>query len=77
MAGKESEKILKDIHKLEKDSHFYKTELLLERPKEYVFEVRKLLTKAEDKKRHLIFKLHEAEHRESVVEKNKVKKQPG
>ncbi|MEK7658783.1 MAG: hypothetical protein AAB352_02845 [Patescibacteria group bacterium] len=74
MAGRESEKILEDIHKLEKDIHFYKTELLLERPSEYVYEVRKLLAKAEEKKRHLTFKLHEAEHKESVVEKNKAKK---
>ncbi len=74
MAGKESENILKDIHKLEKDIHFYKTELLSERPSEYVYEVRKLLAKTEEKKRHLTFKLHETEHKESVVEKNKVKK---
>jgi hypothetical protein len=74
MAKKESENILKDIHKLEKDIHFYKTELLLERPSEYIFEVHKLLNKAEEKKRHLMFTLHEAEHKESVMEKNKAKK---
>lgn len=74
MGARESEKILENIHKLEKDIHFYKTELLLERPSEYVYEVHKLLTKAEEKKRHLTFKLHEAEHKESVAEKNKAKK---
>jgi hypothetical protein len=74
MAKNESENILEDIHKLDKDIHFYKTELLLERPAEYVYEVHKLLTKAEEKKRHLMFKLHEAEHKESVAEKNKAKK---
>ncbi|MDP3883114.1 MAG: hypothetical protein Q8Q48_03615 [Candidatus Staskawiczbacteria bacterium] len=70
MAKKESENISDDIHKLEKDIHFYKTELLMERPAEYVHEVRKLLTKAEEKKRHLTFKLHEAEHKENATEKN-------
>jgi hypothetical protein len=36
-----------------------------------------LLAKAEEKKRHLTFKLHDAEHAErkkSIMEKNKVKK---
>lgn len=74
MAQKESEKILEDIHKIEKDIHFYKTELLAERPSEYIYEVHKLLNKAEEKKRHLMFSLHEAERKESVIEKNKVKK---
>jgi hypothetical protein len=71
MAKKESEKILEDIHKLEKDIHFYKTELLLERPAEYIYEVRKLLNKAEEKKRHMMAQLHGAEHKEIVAEKNK------
>jgi hypothetical protein len=72
MAEKESEKIQEDIYKLEKDIHFYKMELGgLERPKDYVYEVHKLLTKAEEKKRHMTFKLHETEHRESIAEKNK------
>jgi hypothetical protein len=75
MAEKESGKISEDIHKIEKDIHFYKTELLSsERPAEYVYEVRKLLSKAEEKKRHLVFKLHEAERKESVAAKNIVKK---
>jgi len=69
MAMKESEKIKDDIHKIEKDIHFYKNELLAERPAEYIYEVHKLLTKAEEKKRHLGFKLHEAEHKESIMEK--------
>jgi hypothetical protein len=71
MAKKESESISGDIHKLEKDIHFYKTELLLERPVKYVYEVRKLLTKAEEEKRHLTFKMHEAERKESIIEKTK------
>lgn len=70
---KESENISEDIRVLEKDIHFYKTELLLDRPKEYVYEVRKLLVKVEEKKRHLIFKLHEVERKESLMEKNKTK----
>ncbi|MCX6719542.1 MAG: hypothetical protein NTV36_00295 [Candidatus Staskawiczbacteria bacterium] len=74
MGEKESGKILEDIHKIEKDIHFYKTELLLERPADYVYEVRKLLTKAEDKKRHLTFELHDAEHKEKISEKTKIKK---
>ena len=74
MGKKESENILEDIHKIEKDIHFYKTELLLERPAEYVYEVRKLLTKAEEKKRHLMFIFHEAEHKEKVIEKKTIKK---
>jgi len=69
MADKESEKISEDIRKIEKDIRFYKTEIFMERPTEYVYEVHKLLTKAEEKKRHLAFKLQEAEHRESVMEK--------
>lgn len=71
---KESENILEDIRGIEKDIHFYKTELLSERPPEYVYEVRKLLVKAEEKKRHLMFKVHKAQRKESIVEKNKVKK---
>lgn len=74
MAEKESQKILEDIKKIEKDIHFYKTELLMERPAEYVYEVHKLVSKSEEKKRHLTFELHEAERRESVMEKNKAKK---
>jgi len=74
MAKNESENILEDIHKLDKDIHFYKTELMLDRPSEYIYEVHKLLAKAEEKKRHLMYKLHESEHKESVMEKNKVKK---
>ena len=73
MAGKESENLLGDIHKIEKDIHFYKTELLLERPSEYIYEVRKLLVKAEDKKRHLMFEVKEAQHRESIAEKESKK----
>ena len=74
MAQKESDKISEDIHETEKDIHFYKSELLLDRPAEYVYEVRKLLAKAEEKKRHLTFELHETERKESVAEKNKAKK---
>jgi hypothetical protein len=74
MVVKESEKILEDIHKLEKDIHFYKTELLLERPAEYIVEVRKLIVRAEEKKRILGFRLSEAKHREDAAEKSKVKK---
>lgn len=74
MPEKESKKILEDIHKIEKDIHFYRTELSLERPAEYVHEVHKLLAKAEEKKRHLTFELHDAERRDSAVEKSKVKK---
>jgi hypothetical protein len=74
MEGKEFENILADIRKLEKDIRFYRTELLKERPAEYVYEVRKLLNKAEEKKRHLTFKLHEAERRESVAETKQRKK---
>ena len=74
MDKKESEKIEEDLNELEKDIHFYKTELYKDRPREYVYEVRKLLSKAEEKKKHLIFKLHEAEHREDIAEKNKLKK---
>jgi hypothetical protein len=73
MAKKESENILEDIHKLEKDIHFYKTELLMQRPAEYVHEVRKLLNKAEEKRRHLIFKMNEAKRREESAEKNSKK----
>ena len=72
--AKESEKISKDIHDLEKDINFYKSELLYDRPSEYIYEVRKLLAKAEEKKRHLTFGLKEAEHRESIAEKDKLKK---
>jgi len=71
--AKESEKILEDMHTLDEDIHFYKTEVLLERPAEYIVEVRKLIAKAEEKKRVLGFRLSEAKHRESVVE-NKTKK---
>lgn len=74
MEKKESDKIKEDIHKIEKDIHFYKTELLLERPAEYVYEVRKLLIKAEEKKRILGFRLGEAKQREDVAEKDKLKK---
>lgn len=74
MAQKESEKILEDIKQLEKDIHFYRTEVLIERPAEYIFEVRKLLVKAEEKKRILGFRLSEAKHREDAMEKNKLKK---
>jgi len=74
MAGKESEKIEEDIHEIEKNIHFYRTELLADRPEEYIYEVRKLLNKAEENKRHLVFKLHEVEHKENVAEKNKAKK---
>jgi len=72
--AKESEKISTDIHKIKKDINFYKTELLSERPVDYVYEVRKLLAKAEEKKRHLASILHEAERRESIAEKDKLKK---
>lgn len=76
MQKKESEKILEDLRKAEKDIHFYKTEInFVGRPKEYVVEVRKLLTKAEDRKRHLKFELQKAEHRESVIEKKKLKEE--
>jgi hypothetical protein len=75
MAGKESGKISEDIHELEKDIHFYKSELFASgRPEEYIYEVHKLLAKAEEKKRHLTFELHETERKESVAEKNKAKK---
>jgi uncharacterized membrane protein YgaE (UPF0421/DUF939 family) len=74
MAKKESENISEDIRELEKDIHFYKTELMMTRPSEYVYEVRKLLNKAEEKKRHLTFKLHETERKEGIAEKNSIKK---
>ena len=76
MEKKESEKILEDLKRAEKDIHFYKTEInFIGRPKEYVVEVRKLVVKAGDRKRHLKFELQKAEHRESVIEKKKLKEE--
>ena len=76
MPKKESEKILEDVLRAEKDIHFYKTEInFFGRPKEHVVEVRKLVVKAEDRNRHLKFELQKAEHRESVIEKKKIKEE--
>ena len=75
MAKKESEKVMEDVHKLEKDISFYKTELMRDRPQEYVYEVRKLLVKAEEKKRHLVYVAQELARKEALAEKaNKIKK---
>ncbi len=70
MAKKESENIAADIHQLEKDISFYRTELFSTRPAEYVYEVRKLLAKAEERRRQLISKMHEAKRKEGIIEKN-------
>ena len=70
MVKKESENIAADIHNLEKDISFYRTELSLTRPAEYVVEVRKLLAKAEERRRQLISKMHEAKRKEDIIEKN-------
>ncbi|MBI1866513.1 MAG: hypothetical protein HYS02_01970 [Candidatus Staskawiczbacteria bacterium] len=68
MAKKESENILDKVHKIEKDIHFYKTELLSQRPKEYVEALHKLISMAEANKRQLIGRAHQLEHKEELEE---------
>lgn len=61
----ESAKIADEINQVEKDIHFYKVVVTSETPPEFNREVRKLLEKAENEKRHLKFKLDEAKRREA------------
>ena len=72
MPKEESEKIARDIHKIEENIHSCKTEIFREKPLERDRKVLKLLTREEEKKRHSVLKLDKAKSKEDAVEKKKI-----